>query len=256
MDMKYKNVASVYDLVYGSRTQDVDFYVQAAAQADPRHIAELGCGTGRVTLSLAEKMPGTRITAIDMDADEIEVLKDSARSQHIGNIETRCEQIQSFQSEDVDVAVAPFRVFQHVLELADLEDCFRSVAQSMKPGGLFYFDLFNPSIPMLARQGLINSQTFEDEDGFRIERLVNVNDQDYFRQTQLIEEDYVVTTPTGESYDLHWHYRTRYYFLGEVVPLARAAGFKILRVDSDFRGTPYGEGEYPGDLVFHLVRED
>lgn len=254
MDMKYKNVASVYNLVYSGRTQDVEFYTQVATKAAPEHLAEFGCGTGRVTLDLAKLMPKTRITAVDMDADEITELDDSAKGQGLNNIEARCESIQSFKSDVVDVALAPFRVFQHVLSLSDFEECIRSIARSLKPGGLFYFDLFNPSIPLLAQQGLVNSQIFVDEDGYRIERRVNVNDQDYFKQTQMIEEDYTVTTPTGESYELHWHYRTRYYFLGELTPIIKACGFDILRIDSDFCGTRYGEGVYPGDIVFHLIR--
>ncbi|MFE2733269.1 class I SAM-dependent methyltransferase [Streptomyces sp. NPDC059349] len=254
MDLKYKNVASVYDLVYEARTEDVEFYVAQAAKAAPRRLAEFGCGTGRVTLKLAERLPDTHIVAVDMDADEIEVLDDSLRAEGIDTVETRCELIQSFRADDVDVAIAPFRVFQHVLTLAELEACLKQVARSMRPGGLFFFDLFNPSIPLMAKTGLTASQVFNDDEGHRIERVVNVNDRDYFRQTQLIEEDYKVTTPEGETYDLHWHYHTRYYFLGEVLPLIQRAGFEVIRVDSDYKGTPHGEGDYPGDLVFHLAR--
>ncbi|WP_457032288.1 class I SAM-dependent methyltransferase [Kitasatospora sp. P5_F3] len=244
----------MYDLVYESRTEDVEFYLEQAAKAAPKRLAEFGCGTGRVTLKLAERLPDTHIIAVDMDADEVEVLNDSVRARGLDTIETRCELIQSFQGEDVDLAIAPFRVFQHVTEPDELEACLKQVAQSLRPGGVFIFDLFNPSIPLLSKTGVIASQVFEDSEGYRIERVVNVNDRDHFRQTQLIEEDYTVTTPEGETYDLHWHYQTRYYFLGEVVPLIQRAGFDVVRIDSDYRGTPYGDGEYPGDLVFHLVR--
>lgn len=255
MDLKYKNVASVYDLVYEARTEDVEFYLEQAAKADPGHLVEFGCGTGRVTLKLAERLPDVRITAVDMDTDEVQVLDDALRARAIGSVETRCELIQQFQGHDVDMAIAPFRVFQHVLGLDELQACLKQVAQSMRPGGLFLFDLFNPSIPMLSKTGLIASEVFEDGDGHRIERRVTVNHRNYFRQTQLIEEDYTVTTPDGETYDLHWHYHTRYYFLGEVIPLVQRAGFEVARIDSDYKGTPYGEGNYPGDLIFHLIRK-
>ncbi|MFE6049783.1 class I SAM-dependent methyltransferase [Kitasatospora sp. NPDC056446] len=255
MDLKYKNVASVYDLVYETRTEDVEFYLEQAVRAAPRRLAEFGCGTGRVTLGLAERLPQTRIVAVDMDADEVEVLAEGLRARGIDTVEARCELIQDFRGEDLDLAIAPFRVFQHVTDPAELEACLRAVARSLRPGGAFVFDLFNPSIPLLAKTGVIATQVFEDAEGHRIERVVTVDDRDHFRQTQLVEEDYTVTTPEGESYDLHWHYRTRYYFLGEVVPLIERAGFEVVRIDSDYRGTPYGDGEYPGDLVFHLVRK-
>ncbi|MET9760105.1 class I SAM-dependent methyltransferase [Streptomyces sp. NPDC006372] len=253
MDLKYKNVASVYDLVYEARTEDVEFYLQQVAKANPSHLAEFGCGTGRVTLELAQRLPHTQITAVDMDADEVQVLDDALRARGISSVRTRCELIQHFEGHDVDMAIAPFRVFQHVLDLGELENCLRQVSSSMRPGGRFVFDLFNPSIPLLSKTGVIASQVFKDDDGYRVERRVTVNDRDYFRQTQLIEEDYTVTTPDGQSYDLHWHYQTRWYFLGEVIPLLQRSGFDIDRIDSDYKGTPYGEGDYPGDLVFHLV---
>ncbi|MER7845361.1 class I SAM-dependent methyltransferase [Kitasatospora sp. NPDC096077] len=254
-DPKYRNVASVYDLVYETRTEDVEFYLEQAVKAAPLRLAEFGCGTGRVTLKLAERLPDTRIIAVDMDADEVEVLEDSLRARGIDTVETRCELIQDFEGEDLDLAIAPFRVFQHVTDPVEFEACLNRVARSLRPGGVFVFDLFNPSVPLLARTGLIASQVFEDGDGHRIERTVNVNDRDHFRQTQFVEEDYTVFTPEGGTYDLHWHYHTRYYFLGEVVPLIERAGFEVVRVDSDYRGTPFGKGPYPGDLVFHLVRK-
>ncbi|TDT81858.1 methyltransferase family protein [Arthrobacter sp. AG258] len=255
MELKYKNVASVYDLVYESRIEDVEFYLQEALRAQPKRVVELGCGTGRVTLPLAKLLPNSQVFGIDMDADEIAVLAGSIQNQGLANVDVKCENITSFAEKDIDLVIAPFRVFQHVLNLEEFRACLRTVASCLKPGASFHFDLFNPSIPLLAKKGLVNSQVFEDSEGYKIERTVNVHDQDYFAQTQLIEEDYVITAPDGSTHDLHWHYRTRYYFLGEVVPIIEASGFRIDRVNSDFTGTAYGQGAYPGDLVFKVIRE-
>ncbi len=58
-------IADYYDEspVVKGRTQDVVFYREAAREfGDP--VLELGCGTGRITMALAEA--GKRITGLDL----------------------------------------------------------------------------------------------------------------------------------------------------------------------------------------------
>src|ERR1700757_1413082 len=58
-------IADYYDSspILTARTQDIPFYCTAARQyGDP--VLELGCGTGRITLAIAEA--GGRITGLDI----------------------------------------------------------------------------------------------------------------------------------------------------------------------------------------------
>ena len=43
------------DLEHLGDSDDIDFYVSLARKLKPRKILELGCGTGRITLPLAEE---------------------------------------------------------------------------------------------------------------------------------------------------------------------------------------------------------
>src|SRR5260370_41987261 len=64
-------IANYYDEspVGKGRTQDVPFYRDAAREfGDP--VLELGCGTGRITMALAEA--GTRITGLDLSERMLE----------------------------------------------------------------------------------------------------------------------------------------------------------------------------------------
>src|SRR5690242_432072 len=59
--------ARFYDLEYRDYSDDIDFYVQHALALDPereRSILELGCGTGRIILALAEE--GFSVTGVDV----------------------------------------------------------------------------------------------------------------------------------------------------------------------------------------------
>jgi ubiquinone/menaquinone biosynthesis C-methylase UbiE len=64
-------IADYYDAspVVTGRTQDIAFYKSAAREfGDP--ILELGCGTGRVTMALAEE--GYRVTGLDLSERMLE----------------------------------------------------------------------------------------------------------------------------------------------------------------------------------------
>jgi 2-polyprenyl-3-methyl-5-hydroxy-6-metoxy-1,4-benzoquinol methylase len=44
-----------YDLEHLGDCEDIDFYVSLARKLKPRRVLEVGCGTGRITLPLAEE---------------------------------------------------------------------------------------------------------------------------------------------------------------------------------------------------------
>src|SRR5256885_11377859 len=84
-------IADYYDespIVKG-RVQDVAFYRNAARDfGDP--ILELGCGTGRITMALAEA--GKRITGLDLSGRMLErAVKKRARSEeHTSELQSPC----------------------------------------------------------------------------------------------------------------------------------------------------------------------
>ncbi|MDO4478658.1 MAG: NUDIX domain-containing protein [Lachnospiraceae bacterium] len=61
------------------------------------HICDAGCGCGYLSLALAPYVK--QVTAIDRHAGPLEVLADNCRKKNITNIDIRCEDIFSLQSE-------------------------------------------------------------------------------------------------------------------------------------------------------------
>ncbi|MGH3866605.1 MAG: class I SAM-dependent methyltransferase [Pseudonocardiaceae bacterium] len=251
----YSHVSQVYDLVYRERTDDAAFYgsvvARSVAGSGARRVIEIGAGTGRVLLPIARAHPEVSFTALDMDHDELAVLQGKVGRAGIPNVEVVCLDLaQMAWKEHFDLVMAPFRVLQHCLSAEDLSTAFSRIWSALKPGGTFAFDLFNPSIPALAHSGLVVSQDFVDAAGTEINRTVYVNERSYFDQIQHIEEYYRVFDAPGQTRNLSWVYDTRYFFKGEVEPLLLSGGFSIDAVHGDFKGTPFGQGVYPGDLVF------
>src|ERR1700682_2010974 len=54
MGVLYKHPEE-YDLEHLCDCEDIDFYVSLARKLKPRRVLEVGCGTGRITLPLAEE---------------------------------------------------------------------------------------------------------------------------------------------------------------------------------------------------------
>ena len=119
-------IADYYDespIVKG-RLQDVAFYRSAARDfGDP--ILELGCGTGRITMALAEA--GKRITGLDLSG---RMLERAVKKRAGLRVEAR-ERVHLVQGdmarfdlgEKFRLVIIPFRPFQHLLEVRKQMDC-------------------------------------------------------------------------------------------------------------------------------------
>ena len=60
----------VYDMEYeGASNHDARFFARLLARVRPRRVAELACGSGRVTLTLAAALPLAEIVGVDSSID-------------------------------------------------------------------------------------------------------------------------------------------------------------------------------------------
>src|SRR5258707_11379190 len=138
-------IADYYDespIVKG-RLQDVAFYRNAARDfGDP--ILELGCGTGRITMALAEA--GKRITGLDLSE---RMLERAVKKRAALRVEAR-ERVHLVQGnmagfdlgEKFRLIIIPFRPFQHLLEVHEQVNCLEGVRKHLPPGGRLVLDVF------------------------------------------------------------------------------------------------------------------
>src|SRR2546430_2542716 len=138
-------IADYYDespIVKG-RLQDVAFYRNAAREfGDP--ILELGCGTGRITMALAEA--GKRVTGLDPS----ERMLERAVKKRAGLLREARERVHLIQGdmtrfdlgEKYRLVIIPFRPLQHLLEVKQHVDCLKCVRKHLAPGGRLVMDVF------------------------------------------------------------------------------------------------------------------
>src|SRR5580698_5646539 len=119
-------IADYYDSspIVVNRTQDVAFYANAARKyGDP--VLELGCGTGRITMAIAEA--GYRVVGLDISEKMLEraVAKQTALRREVRE---RVHLVQGDMTqfelkEKFRTIIIPFRPFQHLLETEQQIGC-------------------------------------------------------------------------------------------------------------------------------------
>src|SRR5713101_9078630 len=141
-------IADYYDAspVVAGRTQDIAFYRSAAREfGDP--VLELGCGTGRVTMALAED--GYRVTGLDLSERMLERAAQKRAALYTEERE-RVHLVQGDMArfdlgETFRLVIIPFRPFHHLLEVPEQMNCLECVKKHLAPGGRLILDVFQRS---------------------------------------------------------------------------------------------------------------
>ncbi|MBQ8785226.1 MAG: class I SAM-dependent methyltransferase [Alphaproteobacteria bacterium] len=257
---RYKNASELYDIFYKERKEDIAFYNRILKEYKKtfsnNKVIEIGAGTGRVLLPIAARNPDLEFHAVDVIGDEIEVLKEKAAREGIKNIVTHVTDINDFQpKEKFSFAFAPFRVMQHCQSLDEMDRFVKSTKDLLTDDGRFVFDLFNPWVHMLVREGVVFEGNYHDDDGNKINRRVEVNERDYFKQTQNIEEYYSVEYTDGKKDNFEWLYTTSYFFKDTAALILEKNQLTVENLYGNFDRTPFGKGQYPGELIFDCVKQ-
>ena len=236
--------ARYYDQTYRRRRDDVRFYVRCASRllgSAPGPVLELGVGSGRVALALANE--GHDVLGVDTMEPMLEQLRD-----RMGRVSRRVSDritLHRADLRDLDLGrtfpliISPFHVFNHLYELGDLERALAAVRAHLAPGGTFVFDVRHPDAAELARDP---ERVYKGRDVSRDGRRYRYReryDYDPVRQIQTVEMAFVgVDDPSDFELQLLTH---RCFFPAELRALLTYNGFEILEHLGDFDGEPLDE---------------
>ena len=230
----------LYDSVpaYASRA-DVSFYVGEAA-AGTGTVLELGCGTGRILLPLARA--GRRVVGVDSSREMLDRCEAKLREEADSVRERatlRQSDVRSFDlGATYDLAIAPFRVVQHLATIEDQLHFLDAVRRHLAPEGRFVFDVFNPHFSALAAvDGIEREDTPEQRlpDGRSFRRTARVSRVRWVEQISEIELIYYVSPTPGAQADRHVHaFDMRWYLRAELEHLLARAGFRVEAIYGDF----------------------
>ena len=143
--------AQRYDLVMGAYASGdvLDFYRgQVARYGEP--VLELACGSGRLTIPLANE--GVNITGIDISEPMLNLAKLKASKSGV-SIRFIQGDIRSFDlGEKFKFIFIPAQSLSHLHTCAEIEDCFSCVRRHLAVEGRLLIELFNSSVRLLARE--------------------------------------------------------------------------------------------------------
>jgi len=233
-------IADFYDAspVVASRHKDVVFYRDVVRQYGGP-VLELGCGTGRITLAIAEA--GQQITGLDNSekmlqraTQKVAVLRPEQRQRVTlltGDMR-RFALGQQFQS-----IIIPFRPFQHLLPVREQLDCLGCVRQHLARGGKLIMDFFQTDAARMHDPEFLKEHfiaEYEMPGGRKVRLSERIAAFHRAEQCNDVEMAFEVTGGDGTTTRNVFAFTFRYFFRYEVEHLLARSGFRVMELWGDF----------------------
>ncbi|MFH1724860.1 MAG: class I SAM-dependent methyltransferase [Elusimicrobiota bacterium] len=237
---------ALYDALEGASLDspihgDREFFLKVARKTGGP-VLELGVGTGRVALHLAEK--GFMVTGLDASPHMLKV----ARGKLTPALKSRVRLVRGDMARfdlrrKFRLIIIPFRAFQYLKTPAKQRACLGCVRRHLARGGRFIVDIFDPRLdyclPPPRKTPTWRKRVRHPATGDRVEARNKDRRPDPFTQTFAETTEYTVQDRRGrvkrrscERLALRWTYRYEMLYLLEL------AGFKVLACYGDFKGGP------------------
>jgi SAM-dependent methyltransferase len=229
----------------GSFSGDIEWYRQKAiASGGP--VIELGAGTGRITIPIAES--GIRVTALDLDPGmlgrlrgKLRVLPDDVR-QRVSAVAGDMRTVAL--DERFALAIIPFRAFLHNLTHDDQLGALKCVRDHLRANGELAFNVFHPSLEYMAANA--GSQvgiwrwrgTTDLAEGFLVRSEANRYDTVKQRVHSMIRTEEFTQQGTLKRTHL-MRLELAYLYPTDIDRLLDEAGFQLIRMSGDFNGRPF-----------------
>lgn len=128
----------VYDQINGWGKDD-EFFLTLLNKLNAKKIADLGCGTGRLTTHFAKA--GYQITAIDPNGEAIQYAKSK---KYPGDVTWIVGDSTNLQANAFDTVIMTANVAQVFLTEESWQNVISDAYRALKSGGSFIFDTRNP----------------------------------------------------------------------------------------------------------------
>jgi SAM-dependent methyltransferase len=249
-DDNYASIAALYDLSYGDYLDDVDFYENLARAVDGP-VLELGVGTGRVAVPLAQS--GYDVCGLDASP----AMLDQARRRLAGlrtkgKLDLVAGDMTSFDlGRRFGLVLVAANTFQHLLTTKDQKACLDCVARHLQPGGIFAMSIRSPaSVSWDEADGwapLLLHWTRTDPDTGETVMKFCAEQPEPARMVRRLTYVYDRVGLDGSVRRSVFPTELRYSSQAECELLLQQAGLRVTHVYGDYDLTPVGVGD---NLIF------
>lgn len=239
--------ADDYDRRYAGYTADIPFYAEEAKRTGGPAL-ELGCGTGRVLIPVAEA--GAEVVGLDSSPAMLSKLRDKL----LGLPEEVRARIRVLEGDmrDFDLGqqfgliYIPFRAFLHLMTVNEQKAALGCIHRHLRDGGRLALNFFNPSLKVISQASERWQPYFEAPDeksvresGNRV-MTWNVRNHDTVNQTTSVYLIYDEIDASGRVVDRQYlplHLRWIYRF--EFEHLLAVCGFEVEALYGTFDREPF-----------------
>ena len=232
--------AVLYDIFNANCIEDIEMYKTICADID--QVLELGIGTGRLAVPLAQT--GVHVVGIDNSPQMLSALDSKIKAEKVDGISYYEQDMRSLSIKSMfDLVLCPFCTFNFLQSIDDQEKALLSIRKLLTDGSKIVFDLltvntFGNSI----QDGSLkhyDSYVCPDEDAtIEIYTSNKFNQCSQILMQQRVFRKYIHGIMVGER---HTVMQNRLFFLGEFQLLLDKCGLKIINTYGNYRFSQFSQ---------------
>ncbi len=230
----------------GSLQGDIEWYCRkAVASGGP--VLELGAGTGRIAIAIAQA--GVPITAVELDEGMLDKLRrkiEALPAEVQSRISVRQGDMRAFtQAGRYALVVIPFRAFLHNLTWDDQLATLQRAYEQLGPGGELALNVFHPSLEFMAAnagalQGVWRARGPRRLEGGGFAVYSDMTRYDTVRQrlrSLIRTEEFGADGALLRTHMMDLE--LAYLYQSDILRLLQHSGFDLVRISGDFNGRPF-----------------
>lgn len=226
--MIYQGFAGVYDELMSHAPYDEWAGWIEASLPEKGRVLDLACGTGEISIRLAEK--GCEVTGIDLSEDMLSCAQQKKTGKPILFLQQDMRELSGFE-EQFDAVVICCDSLNYLKTKNDVLSTFKSVFQVLKEGGLLLFDVHSP----FKMTELFPDSTHADQD-----EQISYIWQSFAGDEELsVIHDMSFFVWNGQSYDRYDEtHEQKTFYIEEYKQMLAETGFELKKVTADFTDRP------------------
>jgi SAM-dependent methyltransferase len=218
------------DKDYAAEAQFVLEQLCVALRHVPRHMLDLGCGTGLHAVQMAQA--GISVTGVDRSADMVAIANNRKKlfPENVReHLDFKVGDIRTIEfRRHYDAVLSLFHVMSYLVEVPDLETAFQMARRHLHAGGAFIFDFwYGPAVLRHLPQRRVKTCRLRDS---MIQRKT-IPELD--RQRHVVRVNYDIeirNIASGKTTREREQHVVRYYFPDEIRNQLTGCGFDVVHI--------------------------
>ncbi len=251
--------AAFYDYYSTGLEGDVEFYVEEAQKAGSP-VLEIGCGTGRILIPVAES--GLTIVGLDYAPAMLSIARKKISRLSTGTqqrIELVEGDMRNFSlGQRFKLIMIPYRAFLHLLTPEEQRQALGCIREHLTDDGHLILNIFDPRLDIIVAHCGPSGATMNKDSEFihfdRGHRVMVWDSRQYDPEHQMIEQYFIFEELDNEgrviskTYSL---YTLRYIYRYEMQYLLELCGYRIEALYGDFQRGPF---RYGGEQIWVVCK--